>query len=130
MFLHNSHAGWQKARETRVLWLRSRSKERRTMTRFVIKSTEPSLGQGHIRFLSAPSNENRKNYIDAVEYWEGVVFFDISPLLCSTISSSTFGEPWEYQPLRVLQQLCMMTSERNPLHTPFKIHAWSQTIMR
>ena len=102
MFLHNSHAGWQKARETRVLWLRSRSKEGKTMTRFVVKTTEPSLGKGHVRFLSAPSNEKLKTHIDTVEYWEGVKFFDTAPLLCSTLPSSTFEEPWEYQPLRVL----------------------------
>ena len=100
------------------------------MTRFVIKTTEPSLGKGHVRFLSSSSNEKLKTHIDTVEYWEGVKFFDTAPWLCSTLPSSIFEEPWEYQPLRVLQQLCMMTSERNPLHTLFKIHARSQTFMR
>ena len=100
------------------------------MTRFVIKTTEPSLGKWHVRFLSTPSIEKLKNHIDTVEYWEGGKIFDTAPLLCSSLSSSTFEEPWEYQSLRVMQQLCMMTSERNPLHTLFKIHAWSQTFMR
>ena len=87
------------------------------MTRFVIKATDPSLGKGHVRFISDPSNEKLRTHIDTVEYWEGVKFFDTAPLLCSILPSSTFKEPpWEYQPLRVLQQLCMMTSEITPLH--------------
>ena len=67
------------------------------MIRFLIKTTEPSLGKGYVRFLSTLGNEKLKTHIDTVEYWEGVAFFDTTPLLCSILPSSTVEDPWEFQ---------------------------------